>query len=281
MASAGFYLLSIVFIIINIFSRAEIKTSVLIILDMVALAGFLFLIISNYLIPKDEKVYYTFCYILCSVFVLSSLVSVTLSRTKKLYLGKNFSISIFIILVTIFIIFLQIYYFQDDSGKYIKGQKLGDAGIIFGAAVWGGNRPSPVLRERINKGFEIYENGYVPILVLTGGGSVNEMTESEVARNELIKYGVPAKELIVEKSSNSTFEQILFVRDNLYKRRKWNMVIIVSDNYHLFRISEICNFNDMNTIAFASDTPLSTQGGITFCLKESIAVLTYWLLGFG
>lgn len=90
------------------------------------------------------------------------------------------------------------------------------------------------------------------------------MTESEVARNELIKYGVKEKDIIFEKVTNSTFEQITYVRDNLYRRRNWDRIVVVSDNYHLFRIKEICKFNDLNTITIASDTPLSTQGGILF-----------------
>jgi len=46
----------------------------------------------------------------------------------------------------------QVYNFKDDSEIYANGGRKADAGVILGAAVWGGNRPSPVLRERINKG---------------------------------------------------------------------------------------------------------------------------------
>jgi uncharacterized SAM-binding protein YcdF (DUF218 family) len=85
----------------------------------------------------------------------------------------------------------------------------------------------------------------------------------------------------VEDKSNSTFEQIVFVRDKLYRKNGWNRIIIVSDNFHLFRSSEICKFNDINVDCISSETPLSTEGYFNYCLKESFAVLFYWVFGIG
>lgn len=279
----------LILITINIFTNSDLKNSTLALLNIVAASSLFILFIFGSIFSKDEKVYFTFAFIAGNIFVFLSMLSLTFSRTKKLHPGRKIFLTVITLAVCLFIIFLQIYYFKDDSGKYLSGRSgsepkteaVADAGIIFGAAVWGGNRPSPVLRERINKGYEIYNAGLVPLLVLTGSGSPEEMTESEVSRNELIKYGVKEKDIIFEKVTNSTFEQITYVRDNLYKRRNWDRVVVVSDNYHLFRIKEICKFNDMDVITISSDTPLSTQGGVLFCMKESVAVLMYWVLGFG
>ena len=291
--SIVFFGLVTILITVNIFTNSDIKNSSLALLNIVAASSLFILFIFGSIFSKDDKVYFTFAFIAGNVFVLISLLSLTFSRTKKLHPGRKIFLTVISLAACFFIIFLQIYYYKDDSGKYLSGRSgsepgsepktetVADAGIIFGAAVWGGNRPSPVLRERINKGFEIYKAHLVPLLVLTGSGSPEEMTESEVSRNELIKYGVKEKDIIFEKVTNSTFEQITYVRDNLYKRRNWDRIVVVSDNYHLYRIKEICKFNDMGVITISSDTPLSTQGGVLFCMKESVAVLMYWVLGFG
>ena len=152
---------------------------------------------------------------------------------------------------------------------------------MFTGRIKGGNRPSPVLRERINKGFEIYEKKYVTKLILTGGGSPNELTEAEVSKNELIKYGVDPRNLLVEAKSNSTNEQIHFVKDKYYDRFNYKKIILISDNFHLFRAKELCRFNQINADAFSSDTPLSTESYLNFCIKESFAVLLFWLSGIG
>src|SRR5690606_25813798 len=275
----------IILITINIFTNSETKESVFAALTLVGAASLFVLFIFGNVFSKDEKVYFTFGFIAGNIFIFLSLLSVTLTHNKKLRPARKVFFTVFSLAVIIFIIFLQIYNYKDDSAEYLNGidttERIADAGIIFGAADWGGNRPSPVLRERINKGYEIYKAGLVPLLVVTGSGSPQELSESEVARNELIKYGVQEKDLIVEKVTFSTFEQITFVRDNLYTRRNWDRIVVVSDDYHLYRIKEICKFNDMDAITISSDTPLSTQGGILFCMKESVAVLMYWVLGFG
>jgi uncharacterized SAM-binding protein YcdF (DUF218 family) len=183
--------------------------------------------------------------------------------------------------ILLLVVFFKVYTFKDDAELYVDGERKADAGVILGAAVWGGNRPSPVLRERINKGFEIYDRKNVRILVLTGGGSPNEMTEGDVAKNELVKYGVDPKNLIVENSSNSTMEQLQYVRDLLFRDRKWKKIILISDNYHLFRCKQICSFNNISADAVSSDTPLSTEGGVTFCIKESFALVEFWFFGIG
>ncbi|MFB2979270.1 YdcF family protein [Microseira sp. BLCC-F43] len=58
-----------------------------------------------------------------------------------------------------------------------------DAAIVLGAAVWG-NQPSPVFRERINHGIQLYKTGKVQTIIFTGGvGNSNEPAEAIVARN--------------------------------------------------------------------------------------------------
>jgi len=55
-----------------------------------------------------------------------------------------------------------------------------DAAIVLGAAVWG-EEPSPVFRERLNHAIDLYKNGTVSKIILTGGvGKGDKLAESEV-----------------------------------------------------------------------------------------------------
>lgn len=273
--------LIILLILLNFFTSSGLSLTSLIIIFFASIAGILTLILFNFIAAKDEKILYGSVFLFITMFVLCGLYQLYRSKSGKLSIIKTGSNALFLIIVGIFIIFLNIYLFHDDYRTITADNGRTDAGIIFGAAVWGGNRPSPVLRERINKGFELYKDKIVPRLVLTGGGSPNEMTEADVARNELIKYGVKDENLILENTSNSTLEQIFFLRDKLYRRLKWDNVILISDNYHLYRIKEICSFNNINSEAVATEMPLSIEGKIWYCVKESFAVLMFWFYGIG
>ncbi|MCI0472878.1 MAG: YdcF family protein [Ignavibacteria bacterium] len=279
--SLAILLVCIVFIILNMFSKSAYRNGTLYLL--LVFAAFLpaVLFFANTLQNKDYKIFSYIFFLLLKLFMMVSLILVYFSSSKKIHvlnsLGNVLVISVILAAVT----FYKVYYYTDDSPKYSSGKRKADAGVILGAAVWGGNRPSPVLRERINKGFEIYEKKYVEKLILTGGGSPNELTEAEVSKNELIKYGVDPRKLIIESKSNSTNEQILFVRDKFYKRFGYKSIIIVSDNFHLFRSSEMCGFNSMKADTFSSDTPLSPESNLNFCVKETFAVILFWFFGLG
>ncbi|MBI5402265.1 MAG: YdcF family protein [Ignavibacteriae bacterium] len=276
-------LIYIGFIVYNIFSKSKYHILSLVILICISSTGLLFIGVSALYSDKDYKVAFSLTFLVCYVYTLVSLITITFTRSKMLHIFNNIGIMLIVALTGFIFNIYQIYNFKDDSESYMQaaGSKKADAGVILGAAVWGGNRPSPVLRERINKGFELYQKKIIQKFILTGGGSPNELTEAEVEKNELKKFGVDEKNLIVEVKSNSTIEQIHFVRDKHYKKNNWSRIILISDNFHLFRTSEICRFNNMNVDCIASDTPLSAESRINFSIKESIAVLFFWIFGIG
>ncbi|HVZ38775.1 MAG TPA: YdcF family protein [Candidatus Kapabacteria bacterium] len=154
-----------------------------------------------------------------------------------------------------------------------------DAGVILGAAVWSGDRPSPVLRERINKGYDLLKNGTVQFLVLTGGHAPNELPEAEVARRELLKQGADPTRIVLETHTSSTLQQILFIRDQLKKKQGWTTFVIISDQFHLKRALEICQFNDIDALGVSSESPLGPQNLALYHLRESGALILYWLFG--
>ncbi len=237
------------------------------------------LIYSDLQSQKEIKIVAISVTLISTVFILSAVVMISISQSGELKPLRTLLTFLLICSLGIFSVFLNVLNFEDDSTFYSANDRSADSGVILGAAVWGGNRPSPVLKERIIKGYEIYRRKIVPKLVITGGGSPNELTEGEVSKNELIKFGVDPGNLILENSSNSTIEQIHFVRDNLYNKNSWSKIILISDNFHLMRSKEISSFNNIKADCIASDKPLSAGGTASFCMKESLALIVFWMSG--
>lgn len=276
-----FLFFTLLFTFINLLNKSPYPLKTLLILLFSSAAAVGLLVLQLFIEDKDVKIFFAAGFLFIQGFVLVSMIELSFSKSKKLHFFTNVWLTVIIAFIGFVINFYQIYNYNDDSKYYFEQGGKADAGVILGAAVWGGKRPSPVLRERINKGFEIYDKKIVPRLILTGGGSPGELTEAEVARNELLKYKVNENNLIVENESNSTVEQIHFVRDGFYFKYNWNNIIIISDNFHLFRSAELCKFNNMNVGCISTDTPITTEGVMNFCLKESIAVLFLWFFGIG
>jgi len=115
-----------------------------------------------------------------------------------------------------------------------RAEPTGDAAIVLGAAIHG-TEPSPIFRERINHGLQLYKSGKVKKLILTGG--VEEeggLAESEVARNYAIKKGVPPGDLLIETVSKTTFENLQQAR-GIARENHLRTLVVVSDPIHMKR----------------------------------------------
>ena len=137
-------------------------------------------------------------------------------------------------------------------GERDQAQKA-DAIIVLGAAAYDA-KPSPVFQERIRHGLDLYEAGYAPLLIFTGGygGSGARFSESQVARRYALKQGVPAKAILIETQSRNTVQNLVEAK-RLMDQHELHRVIIVSDPLHMARALRLSRA--MGIDALASSTP--------------------------
>jgi uncharacterized SAM-binding protein YcdF (DUF218 family) len=183
------------------------------------------------------------------------------------------------------IIFAFIFSFTYDvTSDYNELRKFdADAGVILGAAVWHGgergDRPSPTLLERIKLGEQLLKENVVPKIVTTGANSPGEKAEGEIAKIELINRGIDGSKVVAETNSHSTLEQVLYLRNELAAKQGWKKFIIISDQYHLARAIEMCKFNGIDAIGSPSGIKQPFFDLAYYRLRESVALLAYWILG--
>ena len=149
-------------------------------------------------------------------------------------------------------------------------------GCIPGAAVYSKGNPSPIFEKRIRKALELYQKGSIKKVILTGGRAPGEMTEAEAAKKYLVNLGVPKKNIVIENRSSTTTEQIEYLRKNFSSERTRDSVLIISDGFHLSRITQIAKFYRVNSLGVSSDYALSFEKTIFYRTRESIALLLFW-----
>ncbi|WP_241093410.1 YdcF family protein [Xanthomonas sp.] len=130
-----------------------------------------------------------------------------------------------------------------------------DAIIVLGAAAYDA-KPSPVFEERIRHGLDLYQRGYAPVLIFTGGfgGNGARFSESQVARRYALRHDVPAGAILIETVSRTTRQNLVEAR-RLMRERGLRRAIVVSDPLHMARALRLCRELDMD--AMASSTPSS------------------------
>jgi uncharacterized SAM-binding protein YcdF (DUF218 family) len=158
-----------------------------------------------------------------------------------------------------------------------------DAGVVLGAAVWRGrglgDRPSPTLRERIEVGYELLAKRVIPRIVVTGASAPGEQAEAEVAKRDLVARGIDPAQIVEETQSHTTLEQVRYLREELKTKQTWDRFVIISDQYHLARVIEMCRFAGLHAIGSPSRIEQPFADLLYYRLRESVALLAYWLLG--
>jgi uncharacterized SAM-binding protein YcdF (DUF218 family) len=123
----------------------------------------------------------------------------------------------------------------DRAGKRDEAQAA-DAIVVLGAAQYVG-RPSPVLRARVDHAVSLWKRGLAPTLILTGGTGVGDTTsEAAVARKYAMSKGVPDHAIVIERHGRTTSESMQAVA-RIMDDRERNTVILVSDPFHMLRLS--------------------------------------------
>lgn len=225
-----------------------------------------------------KKVYSGFFFIVSETLILYSINYVWgfIFTFDKLHeLRTLVRTSFMIVLILIFSIFFvwNVKRFNEN----IKPDEHYDYALIPGAAVWKKEKPSPIFEGRIRKAFELYQEKKIDKIILTGSNAPGEISESEAAFKLLVRLGVRESDMIIEKKTSTTTEQIKYLQDFEKNFDDKSKILIISDSFHLPRIIEICKFFRLKTFAVASNYKLSFSKTVYYRLRESVALLLFWL----
>lgn len=105
-----------------------------------------------------------------------------------------------------------------------------DCILVLGAGVVG-DQPSLLLRDRIDRGIELYELGASDRLLMSGDHGQYHYDEVNVMKERAVDAGVPSSHIFMDHAGFSTYESLYRARDVF----KVKTVIIVTQRYHLYR----------------------------------------------
>jgi len=156
--------------------------------------------------------------------------------------------------------------------------KPADAAIVLGASVYD-NSPSPVFRERINHAIDLYNDGYVDALIMTGGvGEGNIRSEADIAREYAEQQGVPAESILKEEQSEITAENLENAKQ-IMDEKNMETALVVSDPLHMKRA--MLYAEDLGMEAYSSPTPTSLYRSwktkLPFLAREEFYYMGYRL----
>ncbi|MFL0373710.1 YdcF family protein [Paenibacillus amylolyticus] len=159
--------------------------------------------------------------------------------------------------------------------------RISDAAIILGAAVAGDN-PSPVFRERIEHGIELYRQGTVRNLLFTGGSADDgEHTEAEVGQKYAIEHGVDPADIRIETKSRIT-EENLVNSIPIGEQAGYQTYTIVSDPLHMKRAMKLAAGLGMDAVPSPTRTTAyrTWRSKFPFLARETVMYMGYTIKGW-
>jgi vancomycin permeability regulator SanA len=126
-----------------------------------------------------------------------------------------------------------------------------DVAVILGNTVNADSTLSPRLTSRLSKGLQLYENGQVNKIIVSGGTGKEGVNEATEMRLFFIKHHVPASSIFTDTLGKSTLLTAKHT-SQICEKHKLKTVIIVSQFYHLSRCTLLFKKQKINVLGTTS-----------------------------
>lgn len=142
--------------------------------------------------------------------------------------------------------------------------------FVLGAAQYDGT-PSPVFQRRLDAALELYNDGCVSKILVSGGGQPGDATtEAASGLAYLTARSVPAGHIAVEPTATSTYEAVSRGLPLITRRP----IVVVTDAYHGRRVAWV--FQRFDEDVLLNLVPFNGSGA-THYLREVVALTAYRL----
>ncbi len=175
--------------------------------------------------------------------------------------------SLVIIFVVSFFLIEGIIIFNICQFKQVKNIEKLDYMIVLGAGI-DGEKVGKTLKSRLDEAIKYYElNKNVDIIVSGGQGKDEIISEAEAMYRYLIEKGVNPNQIIKEDKATTTLENIILSKEILKNRNDEDKkILIVTNEFHLYRSMLIANILDIKNEGLSSYTPFKVR--VNYLLRE-------------
>lgn len=181
-----------------------------------------------------------------------------------------------IVAVGIVAIFLINFKVHSNSNIYsfsdIKKVPKTDVALVLGAKVYSGGRLSDMLKDRADTAIELYENGKVDKILMSGDHGTKEYDEVNAVKDYLLEKGIKGEDIFLDHAGFDTYDSLYRAKE-IFQARS---ISIVSQNFHLPRAVYIGRSLELEAYGISADRHLygNIEGNI---IREIFAdIKAFW-----
>ncbi len=142
-------------------------------------------------------------------------------------------------------------------------------------------------QERIQKGIELYREGYADHVIMTGGVVKGETyTESQYMRDYAELLGLPSDVIIEESQARDTYENALYSLQ-IMEEQDWHTALVVTSYFHTRRACNVFAKQDANITCIAAypseafqHNPFRNYIEFRSIIRDYLATVYYGIKGY-
>ena len=136
-----------------------------------------------------------------------------------------------------------------------------DCAIVCGCGVNPDGTPSGYLKTRVEKAAELWRNGKVNILIMSGAAVQNEFIEAEAMKEYAVTLGIPEEVILEEKKAVSTYHNLLYSKEKM-QEQGFKDCVVVTNGWHLRKANHYAKKFKLDYVMSAAKNPV----GETICM---------------
>ena len=164
-----------------------------------------------------------------------------------------------IALILLFVFAVNLYEIIISRNKILKDEnkqiKNIDCMLVLGAGIINNERPTLMLKDRLDKSIELYKKGMAKKIIMSGDHSSKNHNEVIIMKNYAIERGVPSEDIFMDHAGFCTYDSIYRAKEIFGVKE----MIIVTQKYHLYRSIFIANFLGLKAYGIKSDARIYTK----------------------
>lgn len=157
---------------------------------------------------------------------------------------------------------------MDDVGQ-VPPQRVG---LVLGCSKTANGRPNRFYHNRIKACHELFANGTISKILVSGDNSRRDYDEPSDMKADLMSLGIPAADIVCDYAGFSTLDSVIRAR----KVFGIQQCVVISQRFHCERAVYIARHNDLDLIGYAA---ADVDGAVAarVYLREYLARAKAWL----
>lgn len=139
--------------------------------------------------------------------------------------------------------------YKINSVEEVAGLEQIDCILVLGCQVKENGTPSLMLRDRLNKGVELYYADVAPKLLMSGDHGSRQYDEVGTMKQYAVDSGIASEDIFMDHAGFSTYESLCRAKEVFGAKR----IVIVTQEYHLYRALYIAEGLGLEAYGVAAD----------------------------